>query len=394
MPKLTKRTVESVRPDPDHEVIVWDNDLPGFGVRVWPSGKRTYILKYRTRDGRQRKATIGRHGPLTPEQARNRALKWLSEAKHGHDPAGDEAEIRRAPTVDHLAERYMEQHARPKKRAASIEADQRSLKLHILPKLGRKKVNSITRADIAQLHYKMREKPIAANRALALLSKMFNLAEKWGLRADNSNPCRHIERYKERRMERFLSNEELARLGEVLAEAERTRTGLPSAIAAIRLLLFTGCRRSEILTLQWEHVDFERQCLRLPESKTGSKTVYLSPPALEVLTGIEREEGSPYVITGAKPGSHLVNLTKPWQRIRKMAGLEGVRIHDLRHSFASMAVAGGLSLPVIGALLGHTQPATTQRYAHLAADPLKQAANLTGNRIAAAMKQRTNLEGN
>ncbi len=186
-------------------------------------------------------------------------------------------------------------------------------------------------------------------------------------------------------MERFLSNEELARLGEVLAEAERTRTEIPSAIAAIRLLLFTGCRRSEILTLKWEHVDFERQCLRLPESKTGSKTVYLSPPALEVLTGIDREEGSPYVITGAKPGSHLVNLTKPWQRIRKKAELEGVRIHDLRHSFASMAVAGGLSLPVIGALLGHTQPATTHRYAHLAADPLKQAANLTGNRIAAAM---------
>ena len=186
-------------------------------------------------------------------------------------------------------------------------------------------------------------------------------------------------------MERFLSNEELARLGDVLAEAERTRTDNPSAIAAIRLLLFTGCRRSEILTLKWEHVDFEGQCLRIPESKTGSKTVYLSPPALEVLAGIDREERGPYVITGAKPGSHLVNLTKPWQRIRKKAELEGVRIHDLRHSFASMAVAGGLSLPVIGALLGHTQPATTHRYAHLAADPLKQAANLTGNRIAAAM---------
>ena len=194
MPKLTKKIVERIRPDPEHEVIIWDSDLPGFGMRVWPSGKRTYILKYRTRDGRQRKATIGRHGPLTPEQARNRALKWLSEAKHGRDPAGDEAEIRRAPTVDHLAERYMEQHARPKKKAASIEADQRSLKLHILPKLGRKNVSSITRADISQLHYKMREKPIAANRALALLSKMFNLAEKWGLRADGSNPCRHMER--------------------------------------------------------------------------------------------------------------------------------------------------------------------------------------------------------
>ena len=183
-----------------------------------------------------------------------------------------------------------------------------------------------------------------------------------------------------------MSNDELAHLGEVLTEAEHTGTELPSAIAAIRLLLFSGCRRSEILTLQWEHVDFERQCLRLQESKTGAKTVYLSPPALEVLTGTERQEGNPYVIRGAKPGAHLVNLTKPWMRIRARAGLDDVRLHDLRHSFASVAVAGGLSLPLIGALLGHTQPQTTARYAHLAADPLRQATDLVGRRIAAAME--------
>ena len=232
----------------------------------------------------------------------------------------------------------------------------------------------------------MRATPGAANRTLALLSKMFNLAEKWGLRPDGSNPCRHIEKYPERRIDRFLSNAELADLGKVLAEDEYGRTELPSSIAAIRLLLFTGCRLSEILTLRWEHVDFENQYLRLPESKTGPKLVYLSPPALDLLSDLKREDDNPFVILGRKPGTHQVNLRKPWGRIRKKAGLEDVRIHDLRHSFASMAVAGGLSLPVIGALLGHSQPATTARYAHLADDPLRQAANIAGGRIAAAMK--------
>ena len=186
-------------------------------------------------------------------------------------------------------------------------------------------------------------------------------------------------------MERFLSAGELGRLGAVLAEAELTATELPSAVAAIRLLIFTGARLGEILDLRWEHVDLERTCLRLPESKTGRKVIHLNAPALEVLNGTERRDGAPWVVAGREPGKPLVNLRKPWHRIRKAAGLEGVRLHDLRHSFASIGAAGGLSLPMIGALLGHTQPATTARYAHLAADPLKQATKLIGERIAAAM---------
>ena len=177
----------------------------------------------------------------------------------------------------------------------------------------------------------------------------------------------------------------MGRLGAVLAEAERTRTESAQVIAAIRLLAFTGCRLSEILELRWDHVDLERACLRLPTSKTGTKTVRLSPPALEVLNGIERQPSNPYVLAGSKPGTHFSNLPRPWQRIRKQAGLEGVRLHDLRHSFASVGAAGGLSLPMIGALLGHTQAATTQRYAHLADDPLRQANDMIGARIAAAM---------
>jgi integrase len=216
------------------------------------------------------------------------------------------------------------------------------------------------------------------------------LAEKWGLRLDGTNPCRHVEKYPERKLERFLTAEELARLGETLLQAEQTRTELPSALTALQLLLFTGCRLSEILTLRWDYVDLDAKCLRLPDSKTGAKTVYLSEPALEVLRSIGRNSSNPFVIMGAKPGSHLINLRKPWGRIRAKADLRDVRIHDLRHSFASVAVAGGLSLPTIGALLGHSQPATTHRYAHLAGDPLREATNIIGNRIATALHKAAN----
>ena len=233
----------------------------------------------------------------------------------------------------------------------------------------------------------MRETPGAANRTLSLISKMLNLAEKWGLRPDHSNPSRHVERYAERNLERFLSAEEMGRLGDALTKAERTQTELPSAIAALRLLAFTGCRLSEILTLRWDQVDLERTCIRLTESKTGAKVVYLSPPAIEVLNGIERSDTNIWVIAGAKPGAHLVNLRKPWHRLRARAGLDDVRLHDLRHSFASVGAARGLSLPMIGALLGHRQSKTTERYAHLADDPLRAANNAIGAHIADAMNQ-------
>ncbi len=384
--KLTVRLVKSIEPS-GGDTFIWDTEVPGFGLRVWPSGKRVFIYQYRTRYRQTRRPVIGQYGAMTPEQARRVARLWAAEVQQGGDPGGERREAAKAPTVAQLAERYMAEHARPKKKPRSVQSDESNLRNHVLPALGPKKVAAITRADLARLHHSMRDTPGAANRVLALLSKMFTLAEKWELRPDGTNPCRHVDRYPERKLERFLSEAELACLAEALAEAERTRTEMPSVLAAVRLLLFTGARLSEILTLRWEHVDMEGQCLRIPESKTGAKTIYLPPTALEVLAGLERRDDNPYVIAGAKSGSHLVNLRKPWGRIRAKAGLGDVRLHDLRHSFASMAVAGGLTLPVIGALLGHTQPATTARYAHLADDPLKQAANLIGARIAAAMKQ-------
>jgi integrase len=309
----------------------------------------------------------------------------LAQVGQGGDPLAEHQALQKAPTVATLAERYMAEHARVKKKAGSIRPDEYNLRCHVLPALGTKKVAAVTRADVAHLHHTMRQTPGAANRVLALLSKMFTLAEQWGLRPEGSNPVRHIQRYRERRFDRFLSAEELARLGEVLTEAERTQTEYASVIAAIRLLIFTGARLSEILELRWKQVDFDHACLREPESKTGAKCIYLSPPALAVLYGIERNASNPYVIVGREPGAHLVNLRKPWDRIRATAGLPDVRLHDLRHSFASVGAAMGISLPIIGKMLGHNHVATTQRYAHLAADPVKEAVDKIGATIAAAM---------
>ena len=298
---------------------------------------------------------------------------------------GGDPKDRQVATVAELADRYMEEHARPKKRPRSVESDETNLRLHVLPALGKYEITTITRADISAMHHDMRGTPGAANRVLSLTSKMFNLAEKWGLRPQNSNPCRHVERFGERKLERFLSTEELGRLGAALSQAEAEKSESKSVIACIQLLIFTGARKGEILGLRWDQVDLENGILRLEQSKTGPKTIYLPAPAFEVLEKIERQPDNPYVIVGAKPGRPFTNITLPWYRIRKRAGLDDVRLHDLRHSFAAVGAAGGLRLHVIGGLLGHTQSATTLRYAHLAADPLRQASETIGGRIAAAM---------
>src|SRR3954452_797579 len=214
---------------------------------------------------------------------------------------------------------------------------------------------------------------------------MFNLAEVWGLRPDGTNPRKHIKKYPEEKRQRFLSPAELKRVGEVLREMESEGVELASAVAATRLLILTGCRLSEIMTLQWDHVDVPGKALRLPDSKTGAKVVHLGQPAVEVLEKIERIERNPWVIVGAKPGARLTDLQPFWQRVRARAGLKDVRIHDLRHTFASTAVAGGQGLPMIGKLLGHTQVQTTARYAHLANEPIRIAADQVSSTLAAAL---------
>lgn len=385
MVKLTKRLVDSLRPR-QLDAFLWDSEITGFGLRLKPSGRKSFCIQYRTVKGRTSKRfTIGPYGTYTVEKARERARHLLQAVREGRDPAHEREKDARAPTVAELGARYLEEYARPKKKPSSIEADERNLKNHVLPTLRQRPVAEVTRADVMRLRHQMQTAPGACNRTLALLSKMFNLAEVWGLRPDGSNPCRHVERYPEKKLERFLANEELKRLADALSEAERTQSISRPSIAAIRMLLFTGCRVGEILSLQWAYVDEAGQCLRLPDSKSGAKVVHLNAPALEILSRIETKDGNPYVITGRGNGP-IRNLQRPWVFIRKAAGIEDARIHDLRHSFASVGVAGGLSLPIVGKLLGHSQPVTTARYAHLADDPLKQAVDIIGRRIEDAMR--------
>jgi integrase len=383
MPKLTKRVVDAAEIR-EREYFIWDEDLPGFGLRVLPSGRKRYIIQYRA-GRRSRRISLGPSSVLTCEQARDRAITIIAATKNGDDPAARRDANRRAITVKELAARFEKEHIHLRLKPSTAKGYKRMLERFVLPRLGNLRVIEVTRADIAQLHHDLRHIAYDANRCLEMLSKMFNLAEMWGLRPDGSNPRKHIKKYPEEKRERFLSPAELRRVGEVLREMEQEGIELPASIAAVRLLMLTGCRLGEIMNLKWDYVDAPGKALRLPDSKTGAKVVHLGQPAVEVLEKIKRVEGNPWVILGTKPGARLTDLQPFWQRARARAGLKDVRIHDLRHTFASTAVASGQGLPMIGKLLGHTQVQTTARYAHLAADPVKTAADQVAGSIAATL---------
>jgi integrase len=379
MPKLTKRIIDAVEPQAT-EFFLWDEGIPGFGLRVMPSGRKSFVVQFRT--GRcARRMSLGPSTVLTCDQARTRAITIIAAVKNGDDPAAERDAKRNAATVRELAERFDREHIAVRLKASTAKEYRGTLKRFILPALGRLAVPEITRADVAKFHHDLRHIPYQANRCLEVVSKMFVLAEMWGLRPDGSNPRKHIRKYLEEKRERFLSAAELRRIGEVLREMESERIELPSAILAARLLILTGCRLGEIMTLKWDYVDFDECALRLPDSKTGKKVVHVGAPAVEYLHSAHHIDGNPWVITGTLPGKPLSDLQPFWQRVRARAGVKDVRIHDLRHTFASAAVASGQGLPMIGKLLGHTQVQTTARYAHLAAEPVRMAADAVAQNL-------------
>jgi len=404
--RITKRVVDQLRPGE----IVWDDGVAGFGVRCQMK-RKVYVLKLRIR-GRQRWMIIGDHGrPWTAETARHEAQRLWGEIRSGVDIAELRDSKRDGATVADLCQRFLKEHARHHKKPLSIAADERNIANHIVPLIGTIRVDDVTRADIDRVKRAVRDgatrrkarlkseggpggRPVlggpgAANRVLALLSKMFNLAEDWGWRSENTNPVRRIGRYQGKACGRFLTTEEVQRLGEALALLEENRAIPREAAAAIRLLLFTGARLGEIMTLKWSYVDLERRLLNLPDSKTGAKAIHLNEPAIGVLNGLPRGDANDYVIADPQTGAPLGDLQHSWRLVRRVAGLDGVRIHDLRHSFASFAVLSGGTLPVIGKILGHASPFTTARYAHLGDNPTSSLAETTGRALDAALNART-----
>ncbi|MGO4853347.1 tyrosine-type recombinase/integrase [Phaeovulum sp. W22_SRMD_FR3] len=381
MPKLTKRSVEALLPTSE-SYFVWDSEIKGFGVRVMPSGAKTYQIQYR-KGGRTRRAAIGRHGNITAEIARAKAKEIMGEVSKGENPVEEIAQHRRAPNVAALCERFFEAHVKERCKPSTQGEYRRAIDLFITPAMGSFKVVDVERKDIADLHHKFRHLPYQANRTLGVLSKMFNLSEVWGLRPDGSNPCRHVPKYREQKRERFLSQHELHRLGTTLAEVERDGSETPFIVAAFRLLILTGCRLGEIQTLQWAFLT--EAGMELPDTKTGARRIPLPHAARAVLDALPRSADNPYVIEGKLPGRYATDLQEPWRRIRARAGLPDVRIHDLRHTYASNAVSSGMPIQMVGRLLGHTQLQTTMRYAHLADDPVRRAAEENAARLNTAL---------
>ena len=371
---LSKRIIDAL-PVSGRETVYWDHKLPGFGVRVHPSGSKVYMVHKRT-GGKSRRVTIGRHGVWSLDAARREAGGIIARLENGEAPGrpGTDSPSATGPTIAELAERYMTDHVAVRCKPTTARSCRHILDKLLLPQFGARRLDEITPDQVATLHFRLRETPIMANQVISLLSRPFHKAAASGDAPAGGNPCRFIKKYPTRSRERFLSEQEFERLGAVLREFETARKISKSVAAAICLLMLTGCRRNEILTLRWEHVDLEHDELRLRQAKTGSRAVPLSPAARQVLTSLPQQADNPWVFPGREPGTRIGNLNASWQVVRKEAGLEDVRIHDLRHSFASRALALGESLPMIGKLLGHRQVQTTARYAHLARQSVKAAA--------------------
>jgi integrase len=307
----------------------------------------------------------------------------LATVRLGSDPQAEKSRQRASLTVSGLIDAFLDGHGgklKPRSRA-----DYKDLLIKLRAAHGLVKAEGLTRGQVATLHRSMAATPYQANRLVAVTSSLFAWAERQGLVSEgHANPASKIERYKEQARERFLTGEELGRLGDALRANETTD---PFAVAAIRLLILTGARLLEILHAKWQNVDIDRGIIFLPDSKTGPKPIYLNAAALTILARLPRLDGNSHIFPGQKEGAPRFRLQKPWVAVRRSAGLDGLRLHDLRHSFASIGAGASLGLPIIGKLLGHTQAATTQRYAHLSNDPVRAAAEAIGSRIDAAMNR-------
>lgn len=431
--KLTKRTVDAIQAD-GRDFYVWDSELKGFGVRVRKTGGRTYIVQYKAgvgRDAPTRRYPIAPVGKVTPDQAREQAKLLLARVVGGEDPAKDKSEARAALRFDEMVDGYLD-HVKALKKPKTHDLYSYLLNTYALPTLGKRAAASVSASDIAPLHQKLRDKKTAANRLLAVIGSMYSWAVSTKQLQRVESPVEGIERFRESARERYLSSEELQRLGDAIREAEtvgipwepdpkkKTKHAPkaanrllkidPAVAAALRLYILTGARRGEILGLTWDMVDLERGLLFLPDSKTGQKSIVLNAPARTILASLPRVDryvipGQPKLMpNGIYESRPRADLKRPWSLVRKRAGLHAddenplsqirVRLHDLRHTHASFGVGASVGLPIVGKLLGHKQARTTERYAHLEDDPVRKASEMIGTRLSYAMGDPRQETGN
>ena len=368
---LNQRNVEALRAAKD--TVVWDRRLAGFGVRVYPSGTKVYVAQARGPHG-SRRVSLGHHGWLRAAEARKAATRAIAKIVEGEQLRTYRAGARRGPTVAQAAERYLTEYAAVRCKPRTVEMRESVIRLHILPALGRMPLTAVRLADALALHHRLARTPTQANIVAITLSQIFKKAQLWDLVPPGTDPCAQLKLYRLRGRERFLTGVEFERLGRVLDEEQAHGRMSTSAIEAIRLLMLTGCRKNEILTLRWTDVDLRARELRLRDSKTGPRVVPLSPAAVSLLEGLLQSIEGEWVIPGNKPGTRLKKIGNAWRRLRARADLQDVRLHDLRHSFASTALALGENLPTIAKLLGHRRIESTARYAHLERRAVRQAA--------------------
>lgn len=431
--KLTKRALDSFKYEgaSNSRDVRWDDLLPGFGVRVYPSGKKAFVLSYRV-SGRKRMFTIGRYGVFTLEQAKEEAKDYLRKVAKGFDPLEEKERKAKGENIKDLCAEYLDRYAKPRKK--SWKDDRGRINNHILPAWGNRKVDSLKRADMATMHSELGNEghPYGANRTLRLVGKMYSLAKQWGYVPDDfPNPSKNIELYKEHKRDRWVTEEELPKLMEAVDREENKY-----AQYAIWLFLFTGLRRSELLTAQWDFIDWTRKELRLPDTKAGRvHYLPLSDPAIALLREVPRIKDNPYILPGQKEGGHLVNIDKAWKRIKDQAtveywrdgtnkgivelinklserydrtpslneiiretkidlpkGLQDIRLHDLRRTVGSWMAQAGNSLHLIGKVLGHSNQSTTAIYARFGEDQVRNALEQHGKQImGVAKKKPTNV---
>ena len=384
--RLTQPFVDAQTAD-GRDRIVFDSQVSGLGLRITPTGDKIFVAQARIA-GRKRRITVGYAADMPLSKARAEAQQMIVAMRNGVDPTAEQkarlrAAAARSVTVRDFSARWLTEHAFPKLKPRTSQGYKEILARHILPALGDLSVAAIDREQVERLHLAMADTPRTANQAIAIVHALLSFAVQHGLRT--SNPAARIKAYRENKRERFLSEAEIGAAADAITQAESRGIG-PFAAAGLRLCLFTGARSGEVTSIQWHHIDWERRLIRLPDSKTNEpRTIHLSDAAIEVLRSIPHV--GPYVVAGRKSGSPFQSLSRAWHIAREYAGLSDVHLHDLRHSFASIAASQGLSLYTIGKLLGHRNPKTTARYAHLARDVVQSANDEIGAVMQAAIRK-------